>query len=92
MPLGRRQAVGIVWGVGSANPEVPVAEARLKPVAEVLDAPPMAEAMRRFVSWVAAYTCADPGSVLRMAMSVPAALQPPRPRIGYHLAGPPPSG
>ncbi len=90
VPLGRRQAVGIVWGVGSASPDAPVAEAKLKSVVEVLDAPPMAEAMRRFISWVAAYTCADPGSVLRMAMSVPAALQPPRPRIGYHLAGPPP--
>ncbi len=90
VPLGRRHATGVVWGRGSANPEAPVDAARLKPVAEILPVPAMGETMRRFVDWVAAYTCADPGSVLRMAMSVPAALVAPRPRIGYRLAGPPP--
>ena len=92
VPLGRRHATGVVWGRGSANPEAPVDAARLKPVAEILPVPAMGETMRRFVDWVAAYTCADPGSVLRMAMSVPAALVAPRPRIGYRLAGPHPNG
>ena len=35
-----------------------------------LDAPPLPERPRRFVDWVAAYTLAPPGAVLRMAMSV----------------------
>ena len=39
----------------------------------------MTESLRRFVDWVAAYTLAPPGAVLRMAMSAPAALEPPPP-------------
>ncbi len=90
VPLGRRHVAGVVWGRGGANPESPVAAAKLKRIAEILEVPAMGETMRRFIDWVAAYTCADPGAVLRMAMSVPAALTAPRPRVGYRLAGPPP--
>ncbi|MBX6322776.1 MAG: primosomal protein N', partial [Rhodospirillaceae bacterium] len=75
VPLGRRQAVGVVWGPGGDD----VAEARLRDVAARLDAPPLPAVVRRFVDWVAAYTVAPRGAVLRMAMSVPAALEPPRP-------------
>ena len=50
----------------------------------------MAPVTRRFVDWVAQYYCSFPGAVLRMAMSVPSALEAPRPRLGYILDGPPP--
>jgi primosomal protein N' (replication factor Y) len=67
----------------------PVADGRLKPVlARLPDAPPMTESLRRFVDWVSAYTLSPPGAVLRMAMSAPAALEPPAPRAGWTLAGP----
>ena len=46
----------------------------------------MIESMRRFVDWVAAYSMSAPGAVLRMAMSIPEALTPGRPRIVYRLA------
>ena len=49
----------------------------------VLPALPMADALRRFVDWVAAYTLAPPGAVLRMAMSVPSALEAPKTEIVY---------
>ena len=75
VPLGRREVVGVVWGAGDGT----LAEHRLKSVIERLDAPPMAEPLRRFVDWVAAYTLSPVGNVLRMAMSVPAALEPPSP-------------
>src|SRR4051812_6394816 len=48
----------------------------------------MTASLRRFVDWVAAYTLSPPGAVLRMAMSVPAALEPPTPQAGWMLAGP----
>ena len=48
----------------------------------------MIASLRRFVDWVAAYTLSPPGAVLRMAMSVPAALEPPAPQAGWTLAGP----
>ena len=73
--LGPRRLVGVVWeGSGDGLP----AE-RLKPVLEILPAPPMRSELRRFVDRVAAYTLAPPGAVLRMAMSVAAALLPPPP-------------
>ena len=54
------------------------ARAKLRDVVARLDAPPPAGGARRFVDWVAHYTLAPPGAVLRMAMRVPAALEPPR--------------
>ncbi|MFQ5984101.1 MAG: primosomal protein N' [Alphaproteobacteria bacterium] len=83
VPLGARKVVGVVWGPAKGA----VAPERLKHVARVLDAPPLPGPLRRFVDWVATYTLAPPGAVLRMAMSVPEALAPPRPRLAYTLGG-----
>ncbi|MFD1626728.1 primosomal protein N' [Azospirillum griseum] len=81
VPLGPRRVIGVVWGPGAG-----VVEARrLKPVIRRFDAPPMTAVARRFVEWVAAYTMTLPGFVLRMAMSVPAALEPPRETLAYLL-------
>jgi primosomal protein N' (replication factor Y) (superfamily II helicase) len=76
VPLGGRSLVGVVWD-GTAG-ELPAD--RLKPIIETLPLRNLAPELRRFVERVAAYTMAAPGAVLRMAMSVPDALQPPRPR------------
>jgi primosomal protein N' (replication factor Y) len=76
VPLGQRSLAGVVWdGVGDDVP----AE-RLRAVFETLPAPTLPPELRRFVERVAAYTMAPVGAVLRMTMSVPEALQPPRPR------------
>src|SRR3984893_16335415 len=76
VPLGQRTLAGVVWdGVGDELPDE-----RLKPVIEALPTPRLQPELRRFVERVAAYTMAPPGSVLRMTMSVPEALQSPRPR------------
>jgi primosomal protein N' (replication factor Y) len=76
VPLGQRSLTGVVWdGAGEGLPEE-----RLKPIIETLPAPRLQPELRRFVERVAAYTMAPPGAVLRMTMSVPEALQPPRPR------------
>ena len=76
VPLGQRSLAGVVWD-GASN-ELP--EERLKPIIEMLPTPPLRPELRRFVERVAGYTLASPGAVLRMTMSVPEALQPPRPR------------
>lgn len=90
VPLGRRLVRGVVWGEGPADPAAALADDRLKPVTRRLPVPAMSAVTRRFLDWVADYCCADRGGVLRMAMSVPAALEPPLPRTGYRLGGPPP--
>ena len=79
VPLGRILRLGVVWGAGTGE----VAPERLRDIEAVLDCLPMAETTRRFVDWVASYTLSSPGSVLRMAMSVPSALEPPKTEIVY---------
>ena len=81
VPLGRRQLVGVVWGDGSGD----VADAKLKPIEDILPAPRLPDELRRFVDWAANYTLSAPGAVLRMAMSVPDALVPMRALAGYAL-------
>src|SRR5215468_5929370 len=76
VPLGQRSVTGVVWdGAGAGLPEE-----RLKPIIETLATAPLQPELRRFIERVAAYTMAPPGAVLRMAMSVPEALQPARPQ------------
>jgi primosomal protein N' (replication factor Y) (superfamily II helicase) len=76
VPLGARSLVGVVWG--EADNEIPVE--RLKPVVGALPIPGLQPDLRRFVERVATYTMAPSGMVLRMTMSVTAALEAPRPR------------
>ncbi|MFO0995935.1 MAG: primosomal protein N' [Alphaproteobacteria bacterium] len=86
VPLGRREVVGVVWGGGSGA----VAPDRLKPVAERLDVRALPPSLMRTIEWVASYTLNPPGAVLRMAMSVSAALDPPKPVLAYRLTPAPP--
>ncbi len=79
VPLGNRQVKGVVWGGGSR--EVP--DKKLKKIIEVSHLPPVAEALRRFIDWVASYTLSPPGAVLRMTLNVPSALDPPRASTAY---------
>ena len=85
-PLGRREVNGVVWGAGADD----VDESRIRDVAQRLKNPPMGDVSRQFVDWVAAYTVSPPGAVLKMAMSVPAALEEPKPKIAYGLNPTPP--
>ncbi len=88
VPLGGREVLGVVWDRDSeaeGNAETVPAE-RLKWVQARYQTPPILEVQRRFIDWVADYTLAPPGAVLRMALSVPKALDPPRPATGYRLA------
>ena len=82
VPLGGRDVVGVVWGDGDGR----LPEARLRPVSRRLAARAMPEATRAFVDWVAGYTLSAPGAVLKMAMSVPAALEPAPGHLAVRLA------
>jgi primosomal protein N' (replication factor Y) len=75
-PLGRRELVGLVWDGDEEGDAVPAE--KLKPVAGKLDLPPLPAVHRRFVDWVAGYTLSPPGAVLRMTLSSPGALEPPK--------------
>ncbi|XKG99752.1 primosomal protein N' [Pelagibacterium halotolerans] len=86
VPLGPRPTLGVVWGV----PEDNFAHNRLKDIAHVFDVPPLSEELLQLVDWVARYTLAQPGMVLRGALRSREGLDPPRPVIAYRRAGPEP--
>src|SRR5262249_28285778 len=89
VPLGARTATGVVWADQvEVNPRM---HNRMKAVHKKLDLPPLRPELRRFVDWVADYTLAPRGMVLRMALRMGEHLGPARERIGVRLAGVPPS-
>jgi primosomal protein N' (replication factor Y) len=83
VPLGPRVEIGVVWDE-AVDPDFDAA--KLKPVRARLPVVPMREPLRRFVDWVARYTMAPVGNVLRMAMSVSAAFEPPKMRRALALS------
>ncbi len=91
VPLNRREEVGVVWDAGRPPGQRPgagsVPDRKLKPVAGVIDTPPMRPALRQFVDWVAAYTLSPPGEVMAMALRV-LAQGVGRPATGWRRADP----
>jgi primosomal protein N' (replication factor Y) len=88
VPLGVRSATGVVWKDHVAiNPRL---HNRLRDIEEKLDLPPLKPELRRFIDWVADYTLAPRGMVLRMALRMGEHLGPPREHVGVRLIGPPP--
>lgn len=81
VPLGSRQVPGVVWDSDESGPP----SKKLKAVVSAYDVPPMPAAHRRFLDWVAQYNMAPLGAVLKMALPVPAALNPPESVTGYAL-------
>ncbi|MCC7283705.1 MAG: primosomal protein N' [Acetobacteraceae bacterium] len=73
VPLGSRQVHGMA---ADEPPDANFPESRLKPIEAIVPGLVLGPALRRFIDWVAAYTLAPAGLVLRMALPA-AAFQPP---------------
>jgi primosomal protein N' (replication factor Y) len=84
VPLGGREVPAVVWSA-SASLQRDKGDFKLKYILEHYNLPPMPEAHREFIAWVAKYTLSPLGSVLKMAVSVASAMQPPAPAIGYQI-------
>lgn len=85
-PLGPRQVLGIVWEAERlGGPEVP--ESKLRPLLDVMPAPPIRERLRRLIEWTAEYYCASLSSVARMALGSMAALRGGGTTTEYRLTG-----
>src|SRR5271154_1009078 len=67
MPLGTRIATGVVWATRAGGGD------NLKSIVEVRDWPALRQPLRDFIDWVARWTLARRGSVLRMAVRAPEA-------------------
>ena len=86
VPLGTRLVMGAVW---KATPD-DVAPKKLREIEHIYDAPPLPDALIRFVDWVADYTLTPRGMVLRMVLRAPQAFEPEKPIVGVRLSGAPP--
>jgi primosomal protein N' (replication factor Y) len=71
VPLGPRQAIGVVWNEAVSPPEGHA----------------LRDLHRRFVDWLAAYYLAPPGLVLRMCLRTPGAFAPAREQIAWRATG-----
>jgi primosomal protein N' (replication factor Y) len=90
VPLATRERIGVVWDDTLSEGRPPVDPAKLRPVLGRLDAPSLPPVSLEFAEWVARYTLAPPGMVLRMMMSAREAFAPPKPSFGVRRAGPEP--
>jgi primosomal protein N' (replication factor Y) len=85
-PLGPRQLLGVAWEA-ERLPSNEVPDARLRPLAGVVDVPPIAAPLRRLCEWTADYYLSPLASVLRMVMPSSAALDGPRQLTEYRPTG-----
>ncbi|WP_280524806.1 primosomal protein N' [Stappia indica] len=89
VPLGPREVVGAVWSLESEGGSAAgnVAPSRLKNILHVYeDAPPLDDELRALVDWVANWTLAAPGMVLRMVLRSEEALEGEPPLAGVRLS------
>ena len=79
VPLGSRLTLGVVWGPPKDN----FAHNRLKDIVHAYDCPPLSDELLKLVDWVARYTLAPPGLVLRSVLRSTEALEPERNVTAY---------
>lgn len=86
VPFGSQTRIGVVWDRAVGEEGKPVAIKKLKAVTSRLDVPALPLVSLRFAEWIAKYTLAPLGMVVRMMMSAQAAFEPEKPRFGVRLA------
>ena len=82
VPLGARHAQGVVWEI-----ETGASASNLKSIIGKVDLPPLRQNLREFMDWVARWTLAPRGMVLRMAVRAPDHAAPEVVRLGVRLTG-----
>ncbi|MEM9032693.1 MAG: primosomal protein N' [Pseudomonadota bacterium] len=81
VPLGPRKVVGVVWGPGEGGYD----PAKVRSILRVLDAVPMRDEMRLFLTRAGAYTLTPLTAMLRLATRSPGLGDPPSMRRVYRL-------
>ena len=79
VPFKSRDVTGVVWGTPEGKSK------KLKTILHKHDVPPLPEAHRKFIDWAARYTVSPLGSVLKMTLNTPKALEEEKPTTGYML-------
>jgi primosomal protein N' (replication factor Y) len=86
VPFGPQSRIGLVWDRGLGEPQTKADSRKLKTITERLDVPALPALSLRFAEWIARYTLAPLGMVVRMMMSAQAAFEPTKPRFGVRRA------
>lgn len=81
VPLGPRKVIGVIWGAGQGDYD----RSKIRQVIRVLDAAPMREEMRSFLTRAGAYTLTPMSAMLRLATRAPGLGDPPSMRKVYRL-------
>jgi primosomal protein N' (replication factor Y) len=85
-PLGPRQLVGVAWEAERLQTEE-VGDNRLRPLAALVDVPPIPAPLRRLCEWTADYYLSPLAAVLRMVLPSSSALAGPRQMVEYRPTG-----
>ena len=85
-PLGPRQLVGVAWEPERLQTNE-VGDNRLRPLAGLVNVPPIAAPLRHLIEWVADYYLSPLAAVLRMALPSSSALEGSRQLIEYKPTG-----
>ncbi|HYC25743.1 MAG TPA: primosomal protein N', partial [Roseiarcus sp.] len=80
-PLGARLSTGVVWSLGEGD------GANLKAIAGLREWPPLPASLIQFIDWVARWTLAPRGMVLRMAARAPETARAAQPRSILRATG-----
>ncbi len=83
VPLGNREETGVVWPSSGQAP----ATTKLKSIIAKADLPPLPLELVKLIDWIADYTLAPRGMVLRMALRRSAELGAAREKIGVRVTG-----
>jgi primosomal protein N' (replication factor Y) len=83
VPLGNREETGVVWPGSGRAP----AKTKLKEIIAKADAPSLPLELVKLIDWIADYTLAPRGMVLRMALRRSAELGAAREKVGVRVTG-----
>jgi primosomal protein N' (replication factor Y) len=85
-PLGPRQLIGVAWEA-ERLPTEEVGDNRLRPLAGLVDVPPVPAPLRRLCEWTADYYLSPLAAVLRMVLPSSSALEGSRQLTEYRPTG-----
>ena len=91
VPLGQKKIEAVVWdapqAVGAVLARLKIAPEKLKTVLHKYDVPPLAPDMCDFIDWVADYSMAPKGNVVRQVLRVRDAFEPEKPQMAWRDGG-----
>lgn len=81
VPFGKKTIIGVVW----SDVSTPLPASKLRQVISKRQLAPLSKEFCKFLAWVSGYTMSAPGNVLKMAISVPEALEVEADLVAYKL-------